>query len=70
MARSVVDVALERARREGMKRRGLIDAFARRIGASEGDIVVRARVMPDADVEDARDSGERRVDVASPTPRR
>ena len=44
-ARSVVDVALERARREGMKRRGLIDAFARRIGASEGDIVVRARVI-------------------------
>jgi hypothetical protein len=45
MARSVVDVALERARREGMKRRGSIDAFARRIGASEGDIVVHARVI-------------------------
>jgi hypothetical protein len=43
LARSFVDVALERARREALKRRGSINAFARRIGASEGDIVVPAR---------------------------
>ena len=40
-ARSVVDVALDRRRTRGLA--SSIDAFARRIGASEGDIVVRAR---------------------------